>query len=342
MDPPGQASEEREIMSTRGGRRAAVRVMVLALLASAVAVIAEVRGGTAPHAMDAAVDADAERARTAAHLERVELELRARDVSQLSDARRAARARHLDVLRDYRLAGIFPRNHDFPATREPYFMDAHGTLCAMAYLIARSGRQDLVERVAASRNNARIAELASDAELVAWLDTAGLTPEEAGMIQPMYGWQPAPEPDPHAVSDGYAIGTAAATGLGIVSGIWNVQVRHAPTRAAGVFGIASGAAALGLGAAHIGSSGETQKYAIWNVAVGTVATTLGVRTLLAARDRRPAGTAGRLGAAGAGGTAGRLGAAGGAGAGPRGGATLQAAPTLSADGAAGFSVRVSF
>ena len=68
----------------------------------------------------------------------------------------------------------------------PYFRDGDGALCAMAYLIERSGRPDLVDRIARTRNNAFIAELANDPALRAWLDSVGLSVTEAARIQPTY------------------------------------------------------------------------------------------------------------------------------------------------------------
>ncbi|HEX7336720.1 MAG TPA: nuclear transport factor 2 family protein, partial [Gemmatimonadales bacterium] len=74
----------------------------------------------------------------------------------------------------------------FPDRAMPFFRDSDGVPCAMAYLIDRSGRADLVDRVALTRNNAFIAELADDPDLRAWLDSAGLSVAEAARIQPGY------------------------------------------------------------------------------------------------------------------------------------------------------------
>ena len=71
----------------------------------------------------------------------------------------------------------------------PFFRDGYGALCAMAYLIERSGRRDLADRVALTRNNAFIAELANDPELRVWLDSVGLSVTEAARIQPTYAWK---------------------------------------------------------------------------------------------------------------------------------------------------------
>lgn len=129
----------------------------------------------------------AETARIRQHLATVEAELRDRDVSALTPAQRQARAKNLDVLHEYWERGVFPVNTDFPARRVPYFIDHLGTRCAMAYLIERSGRGDIVRRIALTHNNAYIRDLKGDAELGAWLRDNGLTVTEAARIQPAYG-----------------------------------------------------------------------------------------------------------------------------------------------------------
>jgi hypothetical protein len=121
-----------------------------------------------------------------AHLAYAEQTLRARDISGLTDEQRRRRAIHLDRLREYRLTERFPKNTDFPGLRVPYFRDAEGTLCAMAHLIQESGHAEFVDRVATEANNAKVAELASDPTLVAWLDAEGLSVEEAALVQPTY------------------------------------------------------------------------------------------------------------------------------------------------------------
>ncbi|MFN0245539.1 MAG: hypothetical protein ACKV2T_01440 [Kofleriaceae bacterium] len=56
----------------------------------------------------------------------------------------------------------------------------------MAHLIEQSGDRELVERVARTRNNAFVRELAADLALRAWLEHVGLTAREAAQIQPSY------------------------------------------------------------------------------------------------------------------------------------------------------------
>ena len=70
--------------------------------------------------------AAAEQARIRAHLDSVERELRAKDVSTLTPTQRAARLRNLAILHVYWIRGVFPQNTDFPGQRVPYFIDRYG------------------------------------------------------------------------------------------------------------------------------------------------------------------------------------------------------------------------
>jgi hypothetical protein len=61
----------------------------------------------------------------------------------------------------------------------------------MAFLIAATGRGDLVDRVARTRNNAYLPELLDEPGLREWLEEHGITATEAARIQPSYdgpGW----------------------------------------------------------------------------------------------------------------------------------------------------------
>ena len=144
------------------------------------------------------------------HFDSVDLELRSRDVSHYTASQRANRAKLVSWLLDYRNAGSFPTNDRF-AEPTPFFRDKDGVLCAMAYLIARSGRTDIVDKVAATRNNAFIRDLVDDPALVTWLDSWGLTAGEAARIQPSYGGDVIIYPDDDYVESDFAL---AALGLG--------------------------------------------------------------------------------------------------------------------------------
>jgi hypothetical protein len=113
--------------------------------------------------------------------------LAARDLSTLNADQRANRAHLVRVLAEYRDAGAYPRNYDFPEAPTPYFVDRKtGILCAVANLMASTGHRDLVDRVAAADNNVWVAELADNSEFRAWLDEQGLTLNEAARIQVPY------------------------------------------------------------------------------------------------------------------------------------------------------------
>ena len=105
-------------------------------------------------------------------------------------SRRQARRETLEWLDEYRAAGVFPHNHVRSGERVPVFVDPHGTPCAVGYLMLRSGQDRLVERVVRTDNLVRVRSLRDDAEVAAWLESRGLSLEEAALIQPMYDPQP--------------------------------------------------------------------------------------------------------------------------------------------------------
>jgi hypothetical protein len=164
-------------------RRAEPRSSLLALVVLAVAGLAAAwsPGGTA----------GAEVARVQKHILAAEQAIATHTPDGLTPLQRRARALNLARLAAYRSRGEFPHNTDFPGRRVPYFRDQRGVLCAMAHLIAASGRMDLVDLVARTRNNATVTELAADPKLgpalAAWLVEAGMTVVEAQRVQPDYG-----------------------------------------------------------------------------------------------------------------------------------------------------------
>jgi hypothetical protein len=239
-----------------------------------------------------------ERSRVARHLAGVERYLRAVDASRLRPDQRSARLRNLDRLRAYRKSGVFPHNHVVPDHRTPVFIDDHGTLCAVGYLIAESGAEGLARRIAATRNLAWLPSLAGDPELAAWLDREGLGLEEAAMIQPTYG------PIEQRREGGYDTATILATGLSGSMIAWNLLSREGGStgRRAGGFGLGVGLAQVGLGGLGLllrqdendRRDVEIAHVAI-NVVVGSAAAVLGLGNLASgsaesgdAGSRRPA------------------------------------------------------
>jgi len=240
-----------------------------------------------PAVMGSNASRDAETTRIRTRLASVEQHLRRTDVSRLTPTQRAARARNLDVLHAYWVRGVFPKNTDFPNERMPYFVDRYGTRCAMAYLIEQSGHGDLVARVAATNNNARIRELKSDPELVAWLRDNGLTGAEAAHIQPQYGPPPLPQPTTQDASQGYKTTTAVAVGVNATAVVLNVaQVGFGP-RANGVLGIATGAAGMAAGMSNFNRSGQRFNLGLLNTGMGAASMVLGAYRFAGASRAQP-------------------------------------------------------
>lgn len=127
------------------------------------------------------------------HLDGALLLLERRDLSGLSAEQRERRAAAIAQLKAYRDAGRYPINRDFAGERVPYFIDsvtdAH---CAVGHLMAQTGYGALARRIAAADNHVRVMDLRGDAEVEAWLETHGLTLEEAARIQPAYDGGPGP------------------------------------------------------------------------------------------------------------------------------------------------------
>lgn len=129
---------------------------------------------------------EGDRIRIRRHLETVEADLRAADVSHLGPEARAARARNLDRLHDYRLAGEFPHGRaEQPGMRVPTFIDAEGRACAMGFLVIESGHRDVALAIARAQNHAYVPEIVHPA-LGPWLLANGMTLTEAARVQPSY------------------------------------------------------------------------------------------------------------------------------------------------------------
>jgi hypothetical protein len=213
--------------------------------------------------------------RLRAHFDSVDVELRQRGVLRLTPAQRTARSTLVEWLREYRDAGRFPVNDRFPHQAVPIFRDGQGTLCAMAYLIERSGRGDLVDRVAATRNNGYIPQLAEDRDLRAWLDSVGLTVTEAARIQPAYDFPD--EPDDARVTAGYAITSIVVSGASLTTVGLNL---FSPSKSTGWAGIIAGSTAIIAGAVNLDEGGDTDKVAATNMVAGGGALALGIYRLL--------------------------------------------------------------
>ena len=254
------------------------------MLASTLALSPRIRDDSYPGPDRATHEREAVRLR--AHFDSVDAELREHDVLRLSPDQKSSRATIMGWLREYREAGEFPRNDRFQHLAMPFFRDSRGVLCAMAYLIDRSGRGDLVDRVAATRNNAFITELADDPELGAWLDSVGLTLSEAARIQPQYGGTGGiAEED---VDAGYAVSSVLVSGASLATLGLNM---FGPSRSTGTAGVLVGSMSAIAGAVNLDGNNGTQTVAAANIIIGSAAIAAGVYRLI---NRRPAGPAGGL------------------------------------------------
>lgn len=213
--------------------------------------------------------------RLQAHFDSVDEELRARGTSHLTPAQRISRTQLTEWLRDYRRAATFPLNDGVSAGAVPIFRDSRGVLCAMAYLIHRSGRTDLVDDISAQRNTAYVAELADDARLIAWLDSTGLTVAEAGRIQPEYG-----STRESGVDADYAIVSLALSGGALATAGVNAV---SPSRMSGVFGMIAGGIALMNGVILLEQPRDTRRLAAMNTAIGVVSMGVALRGIFAPR-----------------------------------------------------------
>ena len=241
------------------------------------------RIGALPDAASRSIEADWVRA----HLDSVLGELPQHDVRAFTAAQRERRATLLATLKRYRDGGDFPRNYDFPGQAVPYFTDRKtGTLCAVGYLLASTGRRDLAERVTRANNNVRVHQLAGDTALVAWLDYNGITLDEAARIQVAYV-----QSGPFDLSPGdvrrlaLVVITPFALAGSVVTGTWNVFGNSDGHRmSSNVTGIVSGIVSVGIGAELSSMQGIPKSSGMIMAGVGGASIALAVRSLVHRND----------------------------------------------------------
>ena len=222
----------------------------------------------------------AEVARIRAHFDSVLAELPRRDVASLAEEQRARRSALLGTLRAYRDAGEFPHNYDFPGQAVPYFVDrGTGVLCAVAHLMASTGRRDIVDRVATLNNNVWVAELAGDTAFNGWLDHHGLTLAEAARIQVPYMME---DPEPSASrARAFNTGTAWALGGAAVASLWTARANaDGKSRLGNALGVLTGAAAVGMGAANLGGDGNAPAIGMASMVAGATSAWLSSRGIM--------------------------------------------------------------
>ncbi|HTR53747.1 MAG TPA: hypothetical protein VMJ10_23800 [Kofleriaceae bacterium] len=98
----------------------------------------------------------------------------------------ARRAEILGYLADYVAKNTTPMNEHVP-WRTPVFIDDHGTICAVGYLIERTTGRALPEKIAAEHRYDYIDDIArAMPEVADWVASSGFTLEEIASIQPAY------------------------------------------------------------------------------------------------------------------------------------------------------------
>lgn len=136
-------------------------------------------------------EGDGEALRMATHLTYVRAWLGARPATRPELAE--ARARMLSYLDEYIAKGTTPKNTRLP-WRSPVFIDEHGNICAVGYLIERSAGRAVAEQIAAAHRHDFLEDIAAARPAVrAWIEASGLSLEELASIQPGYEGSDRPE-----------------------------------------------------------------------------------------------------------------------------------------------------
>jgi hypothetical protein len=243
----------------------------------------------------AASPADREVARIRMHFDSVLAELEGARVNGLTPVQRERRTALVETLQDYRARGVFPHNRDFPGQAVPYFIDRRtGTLCAVAHLLASTGRRDIVERVARMDNNVRVASLAADTAFTAWLGANGITLDEAARIQVPY-LVVEPSPAQQRRNSVFAVASPVAAAGSIVSSMLNLRMNaDGHSRATSLVGVVSGVATASLGLMSINKPGVPMAASVAGIGIGGLGLALSGRSIqhhaLAVREAERATT----------------------------------------------------
>ena len=192
-------------------------------------------------------------ARVQAHLAYAERELRQRPTTGLSPRLAQRRAQVLDLLHQYWVAGVFPRNYDYPGERKACFTDRDGRLCAVGFLVAKTAGLPVAQVINKEHQYDLIADMRTPA-LTEWVETSGLTKAECALIQPTYG---SPTNTPTVtevpVPRSYAVGSAVWGGVNVMLGAANASQFNQPNvgRGAAYAGVISGTGQVVLGALRL-------------------------------------------------------------------------------------------
>ncbi len=225
------------------------------------------------------------------HLKYVEQLLRSKDVSGLATEQQENRQKLLGLLNEYWTAGAFPKNYDYPDQRRPCFIDKHGSICAVGYLIEQTAGREVAEQINTKHQYEYLLAM-NDPAIDSWAQTSGLTLEELAMIQPSYRSY-----EDKYISPGNAVSSSVLGGLNLsITTINAIQIgRGANNKATPIIGLVTGVGQVVLGAFTFptmedrftasGNIAET-KLSMFNIGLGTSTIALSTWNLIANRKRK--------------------------------------------------------
>jgi len=118
------------------------------------------------------------------HLLLVEKNLRNSSGHTLSLEQFKNRSFLFDQLKEYAVKGVFPVNN-YILIKNPVFIDAKGTHCAVGFLMQQSGAEDLAQRINKNEKFAFIHQIKTNG-VIQWANTNGFSIDELAWIQPGY------------------------------------------------------------------------------------------------------------------------------------------------------------
>jgi hypothetical protein len=128
-----------------------------------------------------------ENVRINTHLAYVEDQLQNKIPNELTPEQRKSRKHLIDLLHNYRVNGIFPRNYDNPGERLPCFIDPDGRVCALGYLIEQTAGRSVAEQINQQHQYEYLLAI-NEPVVDNWIANSGLTTLECAMIQPTYDY----------------------------------------------------------------------------------------------------------------------------------------------------------
>ncbi len=232
-----------------------------------------------------------ENSRIKTHLEYIESLLRKKDVSGLPQHLKQNRLHLLNLLHNYWIAGVFPRNYDYKQCRKPCFIDKDNRICAVGYLIEKTAGRKTAEYINNKHKNDEVLVM-NDKTVNNWIANSGLTKEECAMIQPNYG--PAPVYTYNHISAGYGISSSALGGINLsLNAINAIQIAKGKGgKAISKIGLITGAGQVVLGITNFSKNApptwngntrnESQRIlSMLNISIGTSTMILSAWNLIA-------------------------------------------------------------